>query len=130
MPANSRMRDMHIPSVSENLALVLASLDDDQAQNIVTIDLEGKSSIAAYMVVASGRSTRHVSAIADHILERLKQAGHKAIHTEGRDNADWILIDIFDVIIHIFRPEVREFYTIEKMWAADLETDTSAPQHG
>lgn len=93
----------------------MQSLDDDQAQEIVQIDLEGKSSIADYMVIASGRSSRQVAAIAQKLAERVKKAGGTA-QIEGLTNADWVLIDANDIIIHLFRPEVRSFYNLEKMW--------------
>ena len=98
-------------------ALVLASLDDDQAQEIVSIPLEGKSSIADFMVVASGRSTRQVTAMAQKLSERIKQGGHGPVRIEGLPAADWVLIDAGDVVVHLFRPEVRSFYNLERMWA-------------
>jgi ribosome-associated protein len=97
-------------------ALILQSLDDDQAQEVVTIPLEGKSSIADHMVVASGRSSRQVAAIAQKLAERIKQGG-RAARIEGLPSADWVLIDAEDVIVHIFRPEVRSFYNLERMWS-------------
>lgn len=96
-------------------ALVLQSLDDDQAQEVVSIPLQGKSSIADYMVVASGRSSRQVAAIAQKLAERIKKAGRNA-HIEGLPSADWVLIDAEDVVVHLFRPEVRSFYNLERMW--------------
>jgi len=99
------------------LKLVLQQLDDDQAQEVVTIDLEGKSSIADHMVIASGRSTRQVAAIAEHLTDKLKQEYGVLSKTEGKETGDWVLIDTGDVIVHVFRPEVREFYQLEKMWA-------------
>lgn len=98
------------------LARILSSLEDDKAEDIVQIDLRGKSSIGDYMVVCSGRSSRQVAAIAEKLVERLKQEFHRASRVEGKDTGDWVLIDTGDVIVHIFRPEVREFYQIEKMW--------------
>ncbi len=98
--------------------LVASSLDDDKAEDIVIIDLDGKSTIADYMVVASGRSSRQVGAMADHLAERMKKAGVRSIKIEGRANGDWVLLDAGDVIVHLFRPEVRVFYNIEKMWDA------------
>ncbi|WFP64358.1 MULTISPECIES: ribosome silencing factor [unclassified Mesorhizobium] len=104
---------------------VLASLEDSKAENIVSIDIQGKSSLADYMVVASGRSHRHVSAVADHLLKALKDAGLGMARVEGLGSADWVLIDSGDIIVHVFRPEVREFYNLEKMWQApDLEEET------
>lgn len=98
-------------------ALVLKSLDDDQAQEVISIPLEGKSSIADFMVIASGRSTRQVAAIAQKLAERVKQAGHGSPRVEGLPAADWVLIDAGDVVVHLFRPEVRSFYNLERMWA-------------
>ena len=98
--------------------LVESSLDDDKAEDIVIIDLDGKSTIADYMVVASGRSARQVGSMADHLAERLKKAGVGPVRLEGRTNGDWVLLDAGDVIVHLFRPEVRTFYNIEKMWDA------------
>ena len=113
-----------IPAESEQssamLANVLASLDDDKAEDIVSIDLQGKTPMADHLVVASGRSQRHVSAMADHLVRKLKEAGFGRADVEGLNQADWVLIDAGDVIIHLFRPEVREFYKLEKMWAADI----------
>jgi ribosome-associated protein len=99
------------------LAIVLQSLDDDQAQDVVTIDLEGKSSIADHMVIASGRSSRQVAAIAQKLAERLKHAGHGNSRIEGLPAADWVLVDAGGVVVHVFRPEVRSFYNLERMWA-------------
>ena len=98
------------------LALILQSLDDDQAQDIVTIDLQGKSSIADTMVIASGRSTRQVAAMAQKLGERLKRGGFGGPRIEGLPAADWVLVDAGDVVIHLFRPEVRTFYNLERMW--------------
>ncbi|MEW6256212.1 MAG: ribosome silencing factor [Pseudomonadota bacterium] len=105
------------PDAEEILALVLARLDDDKSEDIVSIDLRGKSSLADHMVVASGRSQRHVGAIAEHLLESLKANGVKQVRVEGQPACDWVLIDAGDVIVHVFQPEVRSFYNIEKMWA-------------
>ncbi|MCK0206546.1 ribosome silencing factor [Starkeya koreensis] len=102
----------------EILALVLARLDDDKAEDVVSIELRGKTTIADYMVVASGRSQRHVGAIADHLVEGLKARGVKGVRVEGQPACDWVLIDASDVIVHVFQPEVRGFYNIEKMWSA------------
>jgi ribosome-associated protein len=102
------------------LALVRASLDDDKAEDVVTIELTGKSNIADYMVVATGRSHRQVAAMSEHLLEAMKGAGLKGVSVEGAARADWILIDGGDVIVHLFRPEVRAFYSLEKMWGEEL----------
>ena len=98
------------------LDIVLASLDDDKAEDVVQIDLRGKSSIADYMVIASGRSSRQVASIAEKLVERLKDSHKMSCKTEGKGTGDWVLIDAGDVIVHLFRPEVREFYQLEKMW--------------
>ena len=98
-------------------ALVLQSLDDDQAVEIVTIPLEGKSNIADHMVIASGRSTRQVASMATKLAEKIKQVRGRAPRVEGLAAADWVLIDADDVIVHLFRPEVRTFYNLERMWA-------------
>lgn len=98
------------------LNVVLGSLDDSKAEDIVAIDVTGKTPLADHMVVASGRSHRHVGAIADHLLKDLKTGGAKGVRVEGMNACDWVLIDAGDVIIHVFRPEVRSFYNLEKMW--------------
>jgi ribosome-associated protein len=112
-------------SVSRAITIVLASLEDSKAENIVSIDLYGKSALADHMVIASGRSHRHVAAVADHLLKALKDAGCGNARVEGLAGADWVLIDSGDIIVHIFRPEVRDFYNLEKMWQApDLGQET------
>ncbi len=97
--------------------IVLASLDDDKAEDVVVIDLTNKSSVTDAMIIASGRSQRHVGALADHVLRRLKEAGWGRARAEGLAACDWVLIDAGDVIVHLFRPEVRAFYNLEKMWS-------------
>ncbi|WP_417793534.1 ribosome silencing factor [Terasakiella pusilla] len=96
--------------------MAVTSLDDDKAKDIVTIDLAGKSSLADHLVIASGTSQRQVVAMAEHLMEKLKAAGMKGLVAEGKDQGDWVVLDAFDVIVHLFRPEVREFYNLEKMW--------------
>jgi ribosome-associated protein len=103
--------------------VVLACLDDAKAEQTVSVDIAGKSSLADYMVVTSGRSNRHVSAVADQLLQAFRDAGFAKPRVEGLPHADWVLVDGGDVIVHIFRPEVREFYNIEKMWQADFAAD-------
>ncbi|WP_241559903.1 ribosome silencing factor [Solirhodobacter olei] len=103
-------------SAKELLDRILASLDDDKAEDVVTIDLRGRSDVADYMVVCSGRSSRQVTAIAEKLADRLKQDAGLACKIEGKATGDWVLIDAGDVIVHVFRPEVREFYQLEKMW--------------
>lgn len=124
-------------SSEDLLALVLKSLDDDQAQEVVSIPLAGKSSIADHMVVASGRSSRQVASIAQKLAERIKHAGRIA-RLEGMATGDWVLIDAEDIIVHLFRPEVRSFYNLERMWglgddadaevAADADADPSGQE--
>ncbi len=108
---------------AETLNTVLTSLDDSKAEDIVTIDLAGKSLIGDYMVVASGRSHRHVGAVAERLLRALKDAGLGSAKVEGLPHCDWVLIDTGDVIVHIFQPEVRSFYNLEKMWSMANATD-------
>ncbi len=109
-------------------ALVLASLDDDQALETVSIPLTGKSSIADYMVISSGRSTRQVASMAQKLAERIKRERGVIAKVEGLTNADWVLIDAGDVIVHLFRPEVRSFYNLERMWAfGDAPTPPPVP---
>ena len=105
------------------LETVLASLDDDKAEDIVHIDLAGKSEIGDHMIVCSGRSTRQVSAIAEKLAQRLKDEYGHAVRTEGKGSGDWVLIDAGDIIVHVFRPEVRDFYQLEKMWLGQPEAE-------
>lgn len=102
------------------LKIVEKSLDDDKAEDIVVIDLQTKSSIADYMVIATGRNSRQLAAMANHLDEKLTRAGVKDVSTEGQSQGDWVLLDGGDVIVHLFRPEVRTFYNLEKMWGAEL----------
>ena len=112
------------PEVDNSMIdLVLKSLDDAKAEQTVSIDITGKSSLTDHMVVTSGRSNRHVSAVADQVVRALRDAGFGKPRVEGLPHADWVLVDAGDVIVHIFRPEVREFYNIEKMWAVDFAPD-------
>lgn len=101
--------------------LILDTLDDDKAEDVVAIDLRGKSSVTDIMVIASGRSARHVNALADHLLRALKEAGRGSARVEGLQSCDWVLIDVGDIVIHLFRPEVRSFYNLEKMWSVEPE---------
>ncbi|MFZ1741784.1 MAG: ribosome silencing factor [Pontixanthobacter sp.] len=115
------MSDTELPQIEAEpgtpLAVVLKQLDDDQAQDIVTIPLAGKSTIADHMVIASGRSTRQVATMAQKLAEQLKREGHGPVRLEGLPAADWVLVDAGDVVVHLFRPEVRSFYNLERMWA-------------
>ncbi len=108
------------------LPVILTSLEDDKALDVVTIDLKGKSPMADAMVICSGRSQRHVAAMADHLLRALKEAGFGRAQVEGLPYADWVLIDAGDIVVHVFRPEVREFYKIERMWSVELPAEHSA----
>ena len=103
--------------------VVLHCLEDAKAEEIVAIDIAGKSSLADHMVVTSGRSNRHVSAVADQLIKAFREAGFAKPRIEGLPHADWVLVDGGDVIVHIYRPDVREFYNIEKMWQADFAAD-------
>ncbi len=103
------------------LALVLAALEDDQAIDLVAIPLAGRSTIADHMVIASGRSTRQVASMAQKLAERIRAETGRPVRIEGLQAADWVLLDAGDVVVHIFRPEVRAFYALEKMWAFDAE---------
>jgi ribosome-associated protein len=108
------------------LATVLSSLDDDKAEDIVHIDLRGKTEIGDHMVICSGRSTRQVAAISEKLAQRVKDEFGHAVRTEGKGTGDWVLVDTGDVIVHVFRPEVREFYQLEKMWLADAAPDAAS----
>lgn len=111
------------PAPSPMIDVVLKSLDDAKAEQTVSIDITGKSSLADHMVVTSGRSHRHVGAVADQLAKALREAGFGKPRVEGLPHCDWVLVDAGDVVVHIFRPEVREFYNIEKMWAVDFAAD-------
>ncbi len=126
-PARKRTKAPAIAPTETQLQLVLRTLDDDKAADIVTIDLTGKSALADTMIVASGRSQRHVSAVADHLLRALKEGGHGSARVEGLPHSDWVLIDTGDVIVHLFRPEVRVFYNLEKLWLAVANAEGPAP---
>jgi ribosome-associated protein len=104
------------PDAEETLKLILSRLDDMKAEETITIDLRGKSAFSDYMIVTSGRVNRHVGAIAENVAKGLKETGITSIHIEGLPNCDWVLIDSGDVIVHVFRPEVREFYNLERLW--------------
>lgn len=102
-----------IPSLRDT---ILKTLEEHKAEDIVVIDLAGKSDMADYMIIASGRSNRHVGAVADHLLQTLKDKGLGPFQAEGAPECDWVLVDALDIVVHIFRPEVRSFYNLEKMW--------------
>ena len=107
------------------LGLVELSLDEDKAEDVNIIDLTGKTDIADFMVIANGGSRRHVGAMADHIQRKIKSTGHMAIKAEGLDNCDWVLIDAGDIIVHLFRTEVRDFYKLDKIWTSLTERSKS-----
>lgn len=104
----------------------MKSLDDDKAEDIVSIDLSGKSSVADYLVIASGRSSRQVGAIAEHLVERIASETGKKVRAEGKGTGDWVLIDTGDIVVHVFRPEIRGFYNLEKMWGAAMPEPAAA----
>jgi ribosome-associated protein len=112
-------KSKHAQAASEPtlLSRILTSLDDDKAEDVVTIDLDGRSSLADAIVIANGRSARHVSSIAEHLARRLKEAGYGTRPVDGLQSGDWVLVDAGDVIVHIFRPEVRSYYDLEGMWS-------------
>lgn len=116
MPATAKKTTADADSVEALHSLIMTQLDDDQAQEVVTIPLSGKSSIADHMVIGTGRSTRQVAAMAQKLVERIKRETGRIALIEGLPAADWVLIDAGDVIIHLFRPEVRSFYNLERMW--------------
>ena len=118
-PASQSSGSSSVVGMQDPLTTVLGALEDAKAESIVAIDLAGKTTLADAMVVASGRSNRHVDAIADQVVEALKGQGASGIRVEGQPACDWVLIDAGDVIVHVFRPEVRSFYNLEKMWGAD-----------
>ena len=105
------------PAVIQLHELVLRSLDDDQAVEVTSIPLKGKTAIADHMVIASGRSTRQVASMADKLARRIKEELGRSVKIEGLPTADWVLIDAGDIIVHLFRPEVRSFYNLERMWS-------------
>ena len=106
------------PPADDVLQAVKSSLDNDKAENVVVIDLAGKTNIADYMIVASGTSKRQISAMSDHVLGKMKDLGAASVAVEGTGHCDWVLIDAGDVLVHLFRPEVREFYAIERLWGS------------
>lgn len=112
-----------VPSDRSAVELILNTLEDAKAEDTVSLDITGKSSLADHMIVTSGRSQRHVGAVADQVISALRDNGFGKPRVEGLPHCDWVLVDTGDVIVHIFRPEVREFYNIEKMWQADFAAD-------
>ena len=129
-PVNASAAPTQPVDVEALHSLVMKSLDDDQAVELVTIPLAGKSSIADHMVIASGRSTRQVASMANKLADRIKEQFGRIARIEGLPTADWVLIDADDVIVHLFRPEVRNFYNLERMWAFGDDADRSAAVRG
>jgi ribosome-associated protein len=117
LPARDTARPETDYTAEELLAVVVASIEDDKAEDVAQIDLRGRSDVADYMIVCSGRSTRQVAAISEKLADKLKSTFHFTAKMEGKETGDWVLIDAGDVIVHVFRPEVREFYQLEKIWA-------------
>ena len=114
------------PSPKKLLQTVKESLEDDQAEAIVVIELDGKSSIADYMVIASGTSSRHVKALVDNVAEKAGKAGHKPIGVEGEEGGEWVLLDLRDTLVHVMLPKMREFYNLEKLWSLGSAADLAA----
>jgi ribosome-associated protein len=111
------------PEVLRLKALLETSLDADKAEDIVSIDLAGKTSLADYMIIATGRSQRHIAALADHLIDKLRGIGYANVPVEGQQQGDWVVVDAGDIIIHLFRPEVRPYYNLEKMWSFSLPAE-------
>ncbi len=130
MAPSGETREIAGAGASNLLNLILTSLEDDKAEDVVTINLAGKSEIADHMIVASGRSSRQVSAISEKLADRVKQATGRPVHLEGKDTGDWVLLDCGDAIVHVFRPEVREFYQLERMWQSPAEDRRQVPTDG
>ncbi len=132
--AAPRRRKPAVPRTSTRDELlprtILASLENSKAEDVVAIDLEGKTTLADIMIIASGRSNVHVGAIADHVAKACKAAGYPAPRIEGIPNCDWVLLDAGDAIVHIFKPDVRQFYNLEKMWSADRPGETRPARQG
>ena len=114
------------PDTGQLVRTILNSLDDAKAEDVLSIDLHGKTSLADAMIIATGRSTTHVSAIADRVIKGCKEAGFSTPRVEGLPHCDWVLVDAGDVIVHVFRPEVRQFYNLEKMWGGDRPAEQKA----
>jgi ribosome-associated protein len=122
----AKIKSKHAQTDETLLSRILESLDDDKAEDVVTIDLEGRSPLADAIVIANGRSARHVSSIAEHLARRLKEAGYGTRPVDGLTQGDWALVDAGDVIVHVFRPEVRDYYDLEGMWSVEEPERASA----
>ncbi len=128
---DERVRERAAPSRLDELqSVILASLEDDKAEQIVTLDLAGRASFADRMVIASGLADRQISAMATHLEDKLEEAGLKRIQIEGLCSSDWVLIDAGDIVIHLFKPEAREMYGLEKMWGPDEDDHETGPEAG
>ena len=112
---------------NELLSVVLAALDDGKANDVKVIDVSAKTSITDYMVVASGTSERHVRSLAEHVLEKAKERGFEALGMEGQNVGEWVLVDLGDTVVHVMKPQTREFYQLEKLWQGDYEVSTGLP---
>ena len=123
-PQAETMSEGHVSQAL--LDQITAWLDEAKAEDVVTIDLKGKSSMGDYMVIATGRTDRHVGAVADQLSQKLRAEGYARVRVEGQPQCDWVLVDAGDVIVHVFRPEVREFYNLEKLWSPDRTPDLTA----
>jgi ribosome-associated protein len=123
-PAPDRPRDDRLPRT------ILASLENSKAEDVIAIDVAGKTTLADTMIVATGRSTVHVGAIADHLAKAVREAGYPTPRLEGLPNCDWVLLDAGDAIVHIFRTEVRQFYNLEKLWSADRPHEVQSARAG
>ncbi|MGQ0663690.1 MAG: ribosome silencing factor [Pseudomonadota bacterium] len=130
MPRPKKKTASRWPAAKTVRKLVEDSLDGDKAEDVVTIDLKDKTTIADFMVVATGRSPRQLAAMAQHVVEKLKAKGFHHVPVEGREQGDWVLIDAGDVVVHLFRPEVRSHYNLEKMWALQLPEPATAAAGG
>ncbi len=125
-PATARRRRAE-PSALERLqTVIVASLEDDKAENVVTLDLAGKATFCDRMVIATGLADRQISAMAEHLAEKLHKAGLRRVQVEGAAGADWVLIDAGDIVVHLFKPDARSTYALERMWGADLDEATPA----
>lgn len=122
----ARRKPAELSALDKLQAVVLASLEDDKAENIVTLDLEGKAAFCDRMVIATGLADRQISAMAQHLQEKLHQAGVKRVPIEGAGGSDWVLIDAGDIVVHLFKPDARATYALEKMWGADFDAAEDA----
>ncbi len=128
LPAAAPEGGKPLPDVNTILKAIVESLEDSKAEEIVSIDIAGRSSLADAMIIASGRSHRHVGAIADHLDKKLREIGVSQLRVEGLPHCDWVLVDAGDAMVHLFRPEVRSFYNLEKIWQVETPPVKAAPK--